>query len=449
MSNITSATSHPQIQAANVALDALDELGSPHFNTDLIKMIGAFKSLITTSNYLIAPEKIDFLTLHAIEATTREMKVCLATTIKKMQSIQQKLDQGFPTPVADQNFAHILEFLCNDPATMRKMVQTSKTLKTITEEEIKRFLIHGGALNLYYKDPQKAVSFIIQSGQKSVHFDASFKSPISVGTEAMSRTFQSLTQLKMPGTEIREINFSLFDHLQSLNIGRVQTSDLESLALHTSALTKLKFRVANRGDSLAQVAMLSNLVTLQIGCPRDSGEEEFRKLSVLNGLRALSFVNCPCLDATGLGHLTTLAGLTKLELIQSDLTLNQMEIIKTFTGLKKLNLSESDFCDNDIVPQIAALTTLTALDLSRSRTLRENSVPYFGQLTSLQSLNLSGCPGISDTDLMSLFGLAQLRKLDIRGLWNISEATLFAWQTLNKNLVIYHELPDKLNAKGY
>ena len=155
-------------------------------------------------------------------------------------------------------------------------------------------------------------------------------------------------------------------------------------------------------------------------------DSDLAHLKGLAGLRKLNLMNTQITDA-GLAHLKGMTGLRKLKLSDTKITNAGLAHLKGMTGLRKLHLGGPYITLGGPYITDAGLTHLKGMTWLRELYLRETQITDAGLahlkgLTELRRLDLANT-WITDAGLTHLKGMTELRKLDL-GYTKITNAGL-------------------------
>lgn len=140
-------------------------------------------------------------------------------------------------------------------------------------------------------------------------------------------------------------------------------------------------------------------------------------LSQHTKLKKLNLISCHQLTGEGLSHLSTLADLTGLEVLASQMTEQDFRHLSKLGTLQFLNLDLSHMTDNGLI-HICNLNHLTDLSFQGDR-MTDQGFRHISKLSKLQFLDLHKC-NITDN---ALIHLSKLTNLTILSLYRCQEIT--------------------------
>jgi Leucine-rich repeat (LRR) protein len=133
-------------------------------------------------------------------------------------------------------------------------------------------------------------------------------------------------------------------------------------------------------------------------------------------LKKLRRFGCRLADVTGAGisHLAACTELTRLELRETSIDDDGLEVISRMPKLTWLDISECRLVTADGIAKLARLTGLTYLELREIKKVRDESFAELGTLTAMKELNLEATR-ISSESVPTILKMSQLERLHLAG----------------------------------
>lgn len=182
----------------------------------------------------------------AVIASKEALVKTLREQIANMQQALAMVDEHFCLPIPDEVFRTIFSFLCTSPQVTKKVAMTSKKLRHLVDEEIRRYLFNGGPVNLYFESLSDSLSFF----EKEKGFVTFRCDDIEHFNDTSLRSFHHLQGLKLRNSSLNYVtSLPKFTDLNSVHANSIHSTSLPIL-LALPLLRELKVETVELRDSL-------------------------------------------------------------------------------------------------------------------------------------------------------------------------------------------------------
>ena len=269
------------------------------------------------------------------------------------------------------------------------------------------------------------------------------------GTNVIFNQLNHVTVLDISYSSISSINtlneICFLTNITSFNINHCQQLNNQGLS-PLSKMTSLKYLymehctgISNNG--LHYLTTLTNLEHLDLSyCINQISEHGLIYLSNLINLKFLKLRSVR--NITSLSFLATLINLTSLDLSYCRYLNNEnFSSISYLTNLSCLNLIECDLTDDNL-SNLSNLTNLTFLNLSFNMYTK---LSFLNSLVNITNLDLGINKDIADEELKSILNLTNLNRLSIDHYGELNDTGLLILKSIpNVSTLIIHNVESGL-----